>query len=117
VRTKRATPKVQLLAVMLLALAPGCGDSGDSAQVRRIGQWLVDRQGQVVVVPGFNVVQKNLPFVLEDQEPFALPRSGRRHDGHHPSGGSSVMSIFVAFEPSAPMTAVERFAQPAIAHW
>ncbi len=62
-----------VVIVLALASATGCGDSGDpvrsQADVERVGKWLVDPQGRVVVVHGFNVVQKNPPFVRTEFGP------------------------------------------------
>jgi endoglycosylceramidase len=60
--------------MLALAIASGCGASGDplqtqTVQVQRVGKWLVDGEGQVVVVHGFNVVQKNPPFVRTELGP------------------------------------------------
>ncbi len=62
-----------LLAAYLLSLA-ACGESTTEptvagGAVRRVGPWLVDDQGRVIVVHGFNIVRKTAPFVATEFGP------------------------------------------------
>ncbi|MBV6728443.1 glycoside hydrolase family 5 protein [Nocardioides daeguensis] len=53
--------------VGLVAAAPGAAADDDGPpQLRREGRWLVDEQGRVVIVHGFNLVWKLDPYVPPD---------------------------------------------------
>ena len=77
------------------ALSPSM--RADGAPISRIGRWLVDDQGRVVVLHGVNLVQKNAPFytdVVDDQgarfladEGFNAAREGIIWEGLEPQPG------------------------------
>ena len=58
-----------VLIALGLTLPTGCGDSDEPAQVKRLVKWMVDSLGRVVIVHGFNVVEKNPPFVRTEFRP------------------------------------------------
>jgi endoglycosylceramidase len=70
------------LALMVVALVPSAAAATGSpvrGPVHRADRWLVDDQGRVVVLHGFNVVQKNPPYVRTEfgkQDARLLARNG-----------------------------------------
>ncbi len=62
-RLVRALSLLVLVVVLASAAASAAAGASDPGRVKRVGRWLVDGEGRVVVLHGFNVVQKNPPFV------------------------------------------------------
>lgn len=54
---------VALVLAVLGATTPPASADEDAPQLRRQGRWLVDEQGRVVIVHGFNLVWKLAPYV------------------------------------------------------
>lgn len=70
----------------------------DSAPVSRVGRWLIDEQGRVVVMHGVNLVQKTSPFYASNidvqdarflaDEGFNVAREGVIWEGLEPQPGA-----------------------------
>lgn len=87
-----------MLALGLAATAVAAPPDGSpSGRIHRAGRWLVDAQGRVVVLHGFNIVRKNPPFVRTEftdadaallaREGFTLARIGFIWEGVEPEPG------------------------------
>jgi endoglycosylceramidase len=109
--SKRATAAMRMLALLVLLLQPATAAAlpgsraprspadGGAARgpVRRVGPWLVDDQGRVVVAHGWNVVRKSPPFApwrfgpsdarLLAGEGFTVARIGFLWEGVEPQPG------------------------------
>ena len=97
---RRSTIIAPLAALGLALAAAAVAASAPAAvagRVHRAGRWLVDAQGRVVVLHGFNVVRKNPPFVRSEfgdtdaallaAEGFTVARIGFIWEGVEPEPG------------------------------